>query len=62
MESRHQPCPRCGNQPTVSKGKTYWTAYCARDHFPGRVAATPMPSRTSALTAWDDGVKSKAIT
>lgn len=61
MDSMHEPCPRCGEQPAVTKGPTYWTAYCAKSHFPGGVRATPMRTKSAALQAWDDGVKNNSI-
>ncbi len=61
MDSMNEPCPRCGAQPVVTKGPTYWTAYCTKSHFPGGVRATPMRTKSAALLAWDDGVKSKSI-
>lgn len=35
MDSMNEPCPRCGAQPAVTKGPTYWTAYFTKSHFPG---------------------------
>lgn len=48
-----QPCPRCGGQPEVKKGKTYWVAACPKDHFPRGISATPMTTKAKALEAWD---------
>jgi hypothetical protein len=61
MDSMHEPCPKCGDQPAVTNGPTYWTVYCEKSHFAGRVSATPMRTRSAALQAWDDGVKSNLI-
>lgn len=36
MTANHEPCPRCGEQPTVTKGPSYWIAYCPNSHLPGR--------------------------
>lgn len=56
------PCPRCGGQPLVEKGKpyaTYWTAYCPVPHgiHERRVQATPMPTKASAIDTWNDQVQ-----
>lgn len=57
----HEPCPRCGKQPVVKKGPTYWTAHCSESHLAGSVSATPMRTKRAALEAWDAGVKNQSI-
>ena len=57
----HEPCPICGGQPEASKGKTYWTARCPKDHFLRKVVATPMKTKNLAFVAWDDDVKHQRI-
>jgi hypothetical protein len=59
--TEHEPCPRCGKQPIVSKGKSYWTAHCETSHFPRKVEATPMKTKHQALAAWDEDVKNDRI-
>lgn len=51
------PCPKCGAQPEVKKGKTYWTASCPTPHVLARVAGNPMKTKKDALDAWDYVVK-----
>jgi hypothetical protein len=59
--ANHEPCPRCGEQPQVTKGPTFWTAHCPVSHFPGSVSATPMRTKRAALEAWNAGVKNQSI-
>lgn len=59
--ANHESCPRCGEQPVVTKGPTYWTAHCPMAHLPGRVSATPMRTKKAALEAWNAGVKNQSI-
>lgn len=61
MDTKHEPCPRCGKQPETVKGTTYWTTYCPTGHLPGRVSGTPMRTKTAAHKAWDEGVKCNRI-
>lgn len=57
----NEPCPRCGKQPVVTKGSTYWSAHCLGPRLLRTFGATPMRTKTAALQAWNDGLKSKVI-
>jgi hypothetical protein len=61
-----QPCPVCGGQPQIAKGKpyaSYWRAFCPTPHgVPGRcIAATPMKTRAQAEQTWDTQAANKTL-